>query len=266
MKKLKIAFLGSRPLGHYALNLLLSYPNIEVACCVVKMPSKSAWWEKDPYFIPNLKVVCHEDLKNFDFDLGVSINYWKIIEADLISKPSLGFINIHHSYNLSLRGRDMTTHAILNARKLNRWYHGTTLHYTDDGLDTGPIIASESCEITESDTAWSLFQKTEKLAKEVLGLWLPRILTAPPPICSPEESNPLHFRNEDNFKKIEDFSDMNKAFDIVRAYDFNGFYEPAFTILRDDKVYLTTDNSKGTEILFPFGPQKAIYRYDWVAK
>jgi methionyl-tRNA formyltransferase len=173
----------------------------------------------------------------------------------------MGFINLHHSYMLSFRGRDMTTHAIINARKTNRWYHGTTIHYTDDGLDTGPIIASDSCPITEHDTAWSLFEKTESLGRAMLDLWLPRIVGGRPPLATPEPEQPLNLRSDKSTKAISDiFSDPLESYDLVRAYDFNGYYEPASTVIRGDKVYLTTRGDAGGEVLLALGENRSIYK------
>ena len=262
MKKIRVIFLGSRPLGHFAYNLLTKMANVEIVGCVVKKPSLSAWWNDDPYELVGGNNCTHDEIQNIDFDLGVSINYWKIIEPEIIRKPSLGFINIHHSYMLSLRGRDMTTHAILQARKFNRWYHGTTLHYTDDGLDTGPIIATESCPITEFDTAWTLFNKTEALAMEMLHLWIPRITAGRPPFASPEKMQPLNLRSDGVIKKIDNiFCDPIRSYDIVRAYDFNGHYEPASTIISNQQIYLTTNNSLGGRAILEIDSDKKIYEY-----
>ena len=265
MKKIKVLFLGSRPLGFFALKKLSGMDNVEIVGCVVKKPSENAWWKEDPYELAEGKVFTHEDIQNIDFDFGISINYWKIIESAIICKPSLGFINIHHSYMLSLRGRDMTTHAILGARNNHRWYHGTTLHYTDDGLDTGPIIATESCPITEADTAWTLFNKTEVLAKEMLNLWLPRITAGRPPVASPESMQPLNLRSDGATKTIDDiFSDPLLSYDIVRAYDFNGYYEPASSIINGQQTFLTTDVAQGGKVIIEIDPRRVIY--EWIAK
>jgi methionyl-tRNA formyltransferase len=260
MNKIKVVFLGSRPLGFYALQKLREIDSIEIVGCVVKKPLENAWWKDDPYYIAKGNVLKHEDLHTINFDFGVSINYWRIIESELIIKPELGFINIHHSYMLSLRGRDMATHAILGARKNNRWYHGTTLHYTDDGLDTGPVIATESCPLTEEDTAWSLFNKTEILAKEMLNIWLPRILISRPPVSTPELMQPLNLRSSETLKKIENiFSDPIRTYDIVRAYDFNGYYESASTRINDRIVHLTTDIHRGGNIVLEIDSNKRVY-------
>ncbi|HDV1185918.1 TPA: hypothetical protein RHV16_005152, partial [Escherichia coli] len=103
---------------------------------------------------------------------------------------------LHHSFNLCYRGRDMTTYAIRDARKMNRWFHGTCLHYTNDGLDTGPIISSLACEISELDTAWTLFNKVEILGYTLLQEWLPRLVVTRIPLVYPEAGHPLSFRRD----------------------------------------------------------------------
>lgn len=260
MKKNKVLFLGSRPLGSYVYKILSQMDNVEIIGSVVRKPSENAWWKEDPYELSGGNIFTHADIQRIDFDFGVSINYWKLIEPEVIHKPSLGFINIHHSYLLSLRGRDMATHAILGARKNNRWYHGSTLHYIDDSLDSGPIIASESCPITEADTAWTLFNKTEILAKQILKKWLPRIVANRPPTATPEKLQPLNLRSEGAMQRIGDISfDPIQSYDVVRAYDFNGYYEPASTIIGNKQVFLTTNEAHGTRTLLKIDSGRSIY-------
>jgi methionyl-tRNA formyltransferase len=261
MKKTRVVFMGSRPLGHFALELLQSISHVEVVAVVAKEPSSSAWWEKDPFYIASGNILNnHSELINLEFDFGVSINYWKIIESEIIKKPRLGFINLHHSYNLCLRGRNMTSHAILTARRLNRWYHGTSLHYTDDGLDTGPIIASRSCELTETDTSWTLFNKVESLGEDLLKEWLPRLTQAKVPAAYPEANHPLSLRFDDSDKFIRDIHvDPLYAFDFVRAFDFNNHYEAAYTFIDEKKVYLTTDHKFGSHAVLEIDNNRIIY-------
>lgn len=261
MKKIKVLFLGSRPLGFHAFKLLSKMENVEIVGSVVKRPSEKSWWKQDPCELAGAYILKHEEIDCIDFDFGVSINYWKILEPEIIRKPSLGFINIHHSYMLSLRGRDMTTQVILDARKNNRWYHGSTLHYANDDLDAGPIIATESCPITEFDTAWTLFNRTEMLAKEMLNQWLPRLITGRSPTATPEKMRPLNLRSDKaTHKRIENiFLDPIQSYDIVRAYDFNGYYEPASTVIENKQVYLTTNAANGIQTLLKIDSNKSIY-------
>lgn len=258
----KVVFLGSRPLGRFALQVLNNMSNVEIVGCVVKKPPSSAWWKEDPYHDSYDRYESHEDLKDLDFDLGVSINYWKIIPNEIIQKPKLGFINLHHAYNLCLRGRDMNARAIIDARKLNRWFHGTCLHYTDDGLDTGPIIANAACEITEFDTGWSLFQKVENIAKGLLQEWLPRIADSKIPAASPEPGHPLYLKSklDVDLKFIACIEECPvESYDIVRAYDFNNLFAPAYTIKNGNKLFLTTQKIDGVEMVLEIDLNKIIY-------
>ncbi len=261
LDKVKVVFLGSRPLGHLTLTLLESMEDVDVVATVVKEPPLNAWWATDPYEIARNNISDHRELMDIDFDLGISINYWKIIDSDLIKKPKLGFINLHHSYNLCLRGRDMTSRAIINARNSNVWYHGTALHYTDDGLDTGPIIASKACEITEMDTAWTLFQRGEALGCGLIQEWLPRLIKARAPVAYPEPNHPLSMRTVDDKKFIGDINaNPILTYDTVRAYDFKLHYPPAFTIIEGNKVFLTTDKDLAGDSVLRIDDDRVVYK------
>ena len=51
MKKVKVVFLGSRPLGHFALKFLENMESVEVVGVLVKEPASSAWWKDDPFYL-----------------------------------------------------------------------------------------------------------------------------------------------------------------------------------------------------------------------
>lgn len=259
--KVRVLFLGSRPLGKKALELLMSYDNVEIVGVVTKEKSSTAWWDEDPIDIAsNIPKISMDELNNIEFDLGVSINYWRIIENEVISRPRLGFINLHHSHNLYYRGRDMTSHAILNARNENLWFHGTCLHYTDDGLDTGPVIASKSCEISRLDTSWTLFNKVEELGGDLITEWLPRVLLRKLPCCKPSDKNPLNYRKELS-RELDPLSlKGEELFDFVRAFDFNNLFEPAYYVSSDGKkVYLTTDKRYASDVYSSICDERVVY-------
>jgi|SaaInl8_200m_RNA_FD_contig_61_971192_length_5133_multi_4_in_0_out_0_4 methionyl-tRNA formyltransferase len=260
MNKVKVVFLGGRPLGMHSINLLEKMNNIEIVGCVTKEPSKNAWWNQDPheYVVKKYPVVTLEDLERMEFDFGISINYWKIIPSSIINKPKLGFINLHHSYNLSYKGRDMTTHVIRCSRKRKQLYHGTTLHYTDDGLDTGPVIASSSCEILESDTAWTLFNKVEKLGEKLLDYWLSKLILSKAPTMKPEHNDDLNFR-KNLIREIDKDLSPIEIYDFVRSLDFNNLFEPAFVVINGEKFYLTISKEFGKNVYMEIDSHKNIY-------
>jgi len=159
-----------------------------------------------------------------------------------------------------MRGRNMASLAILSARQLNRWYHGTSLHYMDDGLDTGPIIASKACDLTESDTAWSLHNKVEILGEELLSEWLSRLVRAKVPAAYPCPNHPLSLRLDEADKFIPNiYQDPIHAYDFVRAFDFNQYYAPAFTLIDGSRIELTTDRQFGDNLLLKLDEYRRIY-------
>lgn len=260
MNKIRVVFCGGRPLGSHSIELLEKMDNIEIVGCVTKAPPINAWWKNDPheYVINKYPSLELEDLNDLDFDFGISINYWKIIPDNIIMKPKLGFINLHHSYNLSYKGRDMTTHVLRSFRKNKQFFHGTTLHYTDDGLDTGPVIASLPCDILESDTAWSLFNKTEEVGEELLEYWLPKLVLNKAPTMKPEPNDELNFRKELKREVDGNMTDV-EMYDFVRSLDFNNLFEPAYLVIRGEKRYLTISNSLGSEVFRDLGCGRKIY-------
>lgn len=76
-------------------------------------------------------------------DLIVSAYYRKILPKKVIDLPKLGCINIHPGLLPRDRGPNPTLYNILRGEK----QAGTTLHYIDEGMDTGDIIAQKVVEI-----------------------------------------------------------------------------------------------------------------------
>lgn len=245
--KTRVIFLGSRELGYYALEKLYNNKNIILVGAVVAN-LKKRWWENDPLeFVKNnnIKQIKHDELKDLEYDLGVSINYWRVLEKEIIEKPKLGYINIHHSYDLELRGRGMSTRKILETT-LNKT-HGTCLHYTDDGLDTGPIIESRKFKVEENDTAWSLTQKADSNAKLLIDKWFPILIKKKVNTYKPKLGHPL-LLNEELELKRQIFIEEETSLEVdlkIKAYDFNGIFEPAYYIKNNKKIHLSyTENAK----------------------
>ena len=231
--------MGSRPLGKYALNFLLSLENIDIVGVILK-EFENKWWDEDPLDVDIGKIpkLAHDDLNHIEFDFGVSINYWKVIEGSVIDKAKLGFINIHHSHNLYYRGRSMATRAILNSEIIP--FHGTCLHYTDDGLDTGPIIASSPILISDDDTAWTLNNKLDNEAKKLIDFWFPIVTKNKVNAVYPTKNNPLEFRNDLEIQKLINLDDDKNLINLkIRAFDFNNKFEEAYFIENNKKKYLT---------------------------
>lgn len=82
-------------------------------------------------------------LSQLNPDIIFSIYYRKILPKEIINLPKMGCINIHPSLLPRNRGPNPT---YWNVRRGDMWA-GTTLHYIDEGMDTGDIIAQTAVEV-----------------------------------------------------------------------------------------------------------------------
>ncbi|MBO0445424.1 phosphoribosylglycinamide formyltransferase [Enterococcus sp. AZ170] len=94
-------------------------------------------------------------LEEEQIDLVVLAGYMRIIGPTLLETFSNRLINIHPS----LLPRFPGLHGIKDAFCGNVSETGVTIHYVDDGVDTGPIIAQEKILIEPTDTLDSLERK-----------------------------------------------------------------------------------------------------------
>ena len=238
MKK-KIAIIGSRNLACNLTKWIIDSQEVEVIGGI--FPPFDGWWEDQlqKTFEEN-KIPTFEDLNillDKKPDIIFSINYWKKIEGIHISKVPLGIINIHHSYLLKYKGRYSTSWAIMNARKLNCWEHGTTLHYINQRLDEGKIIDSWKCTITEEDTAETLFEKVENLAIEMFKKNFKKMLSPIEEFMMPDKQSFFYDKNS-NQLMIPIDSKPAEIYDFVRAWTFKDRPKP-YILFNDKKIFLS---------------------------
>lgn len=120
-----------------------------------------------------IKLIDFDDLKSLKckFAYGFSVRFNKIFTKEVIAKFNEGIINFHGGPLPKYRGSACHIHAILNEEK----EFGPTFHFIDEGIDTGPIIASRLFEVNEEDTGYNLFQKTLNVGVELFDDLLEKI-------------------------------------------------------------------------------------------
>jgi len=257
-RKKRIVFMGSRPLGRRVLQFLLDQPDVDIIGMIVQPSDTGRYWKEDPCDL-NVRILRDDkDMTAMDFDLGISVNYWKLIREPVLSHPLLGFVNVHHSHNLRLRGRNCTTLAILRAREDNIWHHGSTLHYVSDQLDAGKIIASRACRIHDEDTAFTLFHRVEDTSFEMLKEWLPRIWRERIiPYDAPSEFH-LWKRSAIDDKEVSLDKSPLDIYDRVRAFVFPPFELP-YAFVDGRKRHLTVLRGDETNLLVDAGQGRCVY-------
>lgn len=111
-----------------------------------------------------IKRMMHE----FDVELIVLAGYMRIVGLTLLEAFPKKIINLHPSLLPSFPG----LHGIQDAFDYGGKVSGITIHYIDEGVDTGPIIAQVPTEITAEDTLESLEEKIHQLEH----YWYPKVL------------------------------------------------------------------------------------------
>ena len=95
-------------------------------------------------------------LKDNKVDFIVLAGFMRIIGEGLLKQYPHRIINIHPSLLPAYPGR----RSIQEAFEAKVDVTGVTIHYVDEGIDTGEIIAQESIEVQES---WSLEDLEKKI-------------------------------------------------------------------------------------------------------
>lgn len=250
-----IAVLGSRPLSRRVLRLLHEDDAVEIPLVVTVPPDDDRWWDGSLLeYASNLGYECvpaneERSLLEFDVDWLLSVQYPNILDAELLSHPNEGALNLHQAELPRYRGSNVFNHVLLNARGDDHWRHGTTLHFMTENVDAGDIVDRRFVNITEDDTAETLYERTEDASVSLLEETLPAIVSGEVwDMRTPQseyDGPRYHYRREDieGEKRIpiDDLRDPGKeleVYDRIRAFDFPPF-EPAYTVLNDRKVHLT---------------------------
>lgn len=110
-------------------------------------------------------------LKAHEVELVVLAGYLKILPPQFIEEYKNRIINIHPSLIPAFCGKGyygirVHEEVINYGVKIS----GATVHFVDEGADTGPIIIQEAVEVAEEDTAESLQAKVLKIEHKILPL------------------------------------------------------------------------------------------------
>ncbi|MCD5002458.1 phosphoribosylglycinamide formyltransferase [Enterococcus saccharolyticus] len=101
-------------------------------------------------------------------DLVVLAGYMRIIGNQLLQAFPQQIINIHPSLLPSFPG----LHGVKDAFEYGVKVTGITIHFIDDGIDTGPIIAQETIAIDPEETLPTLEEKIHQLEHQ----WYPKVI------------------------------------------------------------------------------------------
>lgn len=169
---MNIGYFADGPWSHQALELIAQTPGLNICFIVPRYdtqdPVLKQWAKKlDVPYIPHKNVNSDEfinSITEYDADLFISMSFNQILRRKIIDFPRLGFINCHAGALPFYRGRNPLNWVLINGESS----FGITVHYVDEGIDTGDIIEQRQYPITLEDDYGSLLNKAVQECANVL--------------------------------------------------------------------------------------------------
>jgi phosphoribosylglycinamide formyltransferase 1 len=113
-----------------------------------------------------------KQLHEKDVQFIVLAGYMRLIGPTLLQAYEGKIVNIHPSLLPAFPGKD----AIGQAYRAGVKVTGVTIHYVDEGMDTGPIIAQRAIEIHEGETLESIEARIHEVEHQLYPEILEQLL------------------------------------------------------------------------------------------
>lgn len=114
-------------------------------------------------------------------DLVVLAGFMKILPENFVTALSGKLINIHPSLLPEFKG----AHAVRDALAAGATKTGVSIHYVDEGVDTGELIAQSEVPIEPLDTEQSLHERIKKVEHQLLAATIERIASQQISVAKP---------------------------------------------------------------------------------
>lgn len=160
---MRIGYFGDGPWAHNAFKKLYDDEAIEIAFVSVRYD------KRDPVLLllageRGIPIEIHQDvnsdeflnrMKGYGVDLFISMSFNQIFKQKMINLPKLKTINCHAGSLPFYRGRNVLNWVLINDEET----FGITVHYVDEGIDTGDIILQRAFPITDQDDYHTLLDR-----------------------------------------------------------------------------------------------------------
>lgn len=113
------------------------------------------------------------ELKSQQIELIVLAGYMRLIGPTLLSEYEGRIVNIHPSLLPEFPGKDAIGQALAAGAQVT----GVTVHFVDEGMDTGPIIAQERVKVESEETKESVQEKIHAVEHKLYPAVLQKIVT-----------------------------------------------------------------------------------------
>ena len=104
-----------------------------------------------------------EALRQAEVDLVVLAGFMRILKGDFLRAFPQRVVNIHPSLLPSFPGLEAWKQALDYGVK----HTGCTVHFVDQGVDSGPIIGQETVPVSEDDTPAALHERIQRAERKL---------------------------------------------------------------------------------------------------
>lgn len=172
MSRMSLGYFADGPWSHRALEKLLANDTLHIAFICARFDNP------DPVLrelaaIRGIPFLVQRDVNSDDFystlqrfecDLFVSMSFNQIFRRRIIDLPPRKMINCHAGKLPFYRGRNILNWALIN----DELEFGISVHYVDEGIDTGDIILQDVYPITDADDYGTLLERAYVGCADVL--------------------------------------------------------------------------------------------------
>ena len=124
----------------------------------------------------NIKAICEKDedkiievLKENEIELVILAGYLKIVSPKLVNEYRNKIINIHPSLIPAFCGKGYYGEKVhQGVIDYGAKVTGATVHFVDEGADTGPIIMQKTVEVKQDDDIKKLAKRVLEVEHEIL--------------------------------------------------------------------------------------------------
>lgn len=112
-------------------------------------------------------------LESEKINLVVLVGYMRILTPYFVGKFHRRIINVHPALIPKYCGKEFFGNNVHEAvLKSGDKETGMTIHFVEEGVDTGPIILQKTCPVLPDDTPETLKERVQTLEKE----WYPKVI------------------------------------------------------------------------------------------
>ncbi|NOZ62141.1 MAG: methionyl-tRNA formyltransferase [Calditrichaeota bacterium] len=192
--KLKIILMGGNLIGCKILRYLFRMKNVSIPLVVSQWSDNGAVLEPNGWNASLTRVALAKGLRviqpisphSSEFlqdihsmerpDLIITAEYNHFLDPSLLALPKIGTINVHFSKLPRHRGDLPFVWSVFEDDEA-----GVTIHWVDEKIHAGDIIAQDTTPISKEDTSFTIYNRLTQMGIKLFNKYFPKIISGTAP-------------------------------------------------------------------------------------